>query len=630
MAINFNPQNLEQDISTTLANSKDNISRAEKGQNWNEVFTPLDEMQNILGKITVVNSHLNSVCFSDEFNAKYEKTLPLLSDFYSELGTNEELYQAFNGLKNKQLDTKQNYILNNVLKNFELSGIGLNSKQKQQYKKLSQQLSLLSNDFSKNSLKATNVYKKVINKEQLKGLDDNELAKLKSGDEFVLSLQIPQYLAVMTYCDDKSIRQELYQAFVGRASEFDDFDNTQIMQEILEKRLELAKLLGFENYSEYSLATKMMNSTTEVIDFLEQLIDKSKPYAQQELQELNEFAGFELKPWDITYYGEKLKIKNYGLSKSVVAAYFPFKQVLRGLLNLIKDLYNIDYEVINETTYHQDIIVLKFSENNIEVGKIYLDPFARKDKRSGAWMNDYQCLNSELNQKPIAFVVCNGSKPDESIPSLLDFDDVVTLFHEFGHALHHILTEVKYPSVAGIEGVPWDGVELPSQYMEFFAYEKQTIAKISKHYKTGEKLPDEMFEKLISSKNFGSGMAMLRQCEFSLWDILTHTQDKDTYEILQEVRQKTALIPATKENRFLNTFGHIFGGGYAAGYYSYKWAEVLAADAYNIISENRAKTVDFRKHILATGGESDFMQNYIKFSGRKPKIDALLLANGIK
>ena len=286
-------------------------------------------------------------------------------------------------------------------------------------------------------------------------------------------------------------------------------------------------------------------------------------------------------------------------------------------------MYNIEIKQINEKTYHQDVVVLDF----VGIGKIYLDPFARKNKRGGAWMSDYQGKN--ITQKPIAFVVCNASSPTKNIPSLLEFDDVITLFHEFGHALHHLLTEVKYPSVAGISGVPWDGVELPSQYMEFFAYEKAVIAKISGHYQTGEKLPDEIFDKLIAAKNFGTGLAMLRQCEFALWDILTHTQNIDTYEVLAKVREKTTLLEISPKNRFLNTFGHIFAGGYASGYYSYKWAEVMAADAYSIVATDKTKTQDFRKYILATGGESDFLANYIKFSGKKPDILPLLKSSGI-
>lgn len=625
MTINFNIINLESRIQTILDEVKPLIKKAEDGKNWQEVFSPLDEVYDKLGKETALQSHLSSVKFSEEFNQEYETTLPLISDFYTELGTNKKLYQAFKNLENQDLNSNQAYILENVLKDFQLSGIDLSKEKQKKYKEISSKLSVLSNDFAKNSLQATNNYKKIVKKSDLQGLSETELAKLENdGDNYTLSLQTPAYLAVMTYCENRNLRKELYIAYISKASEFDEFDNTQIMDKILFLRKELANLLGFGNYAQYSLATKMVQEPKQVEDFLSDLVEKSRPQAEQELHNLEEFAGIKLKPWDIAFYSEQQKQKLYGFSKSEVAKYFPFHQVLSGVLELIQELYGISAEITSEETYNDNVIILKFDNG----GKIYLDPYARKDKRSGAWMNDYQGLNKK--QKPIAFVVCNASKPTDNTPSLLEFDDVVTLFHEFGHALHHILTKVEYPSVAGINGVPWDGVELPSQYMEFFAYEKEVIAKISKHYQSGAILPDELFDKLIASKNYNSALAMLRQCEFGLWDILTHQSEENTYKILDKVREKTSLLDSIPQNRFLNSFGHIFSGGYAAGYYSYKWAEVMAADAYSIVQKDKSKTQDFYKYILATGGQSDFMQNYITFSGKKPDIIPLLKSNGIQ
>jgi oligopeptidase A len=628
MSIDFNIVNLTQRIETILQHAKTLAKQAESGNTWQEIFTPLDEIDYLLGKETALQSHLNSVAFSEEFNAEYEQTLPLLSDFYSEMGANVQLYNAFKNLDASTLDEQQQYILRNVLRDFKLSGVSLNDAEKTRYKEISTRLSILSNEFAKNSLQATNNYSRLVSKDELAGLDSNELSKLvfdSNTQQYQLSLQLPAYLAVMTYCENRAVREELYLAYVARASEIDGFDNTQIMNEILQLRSEFANLLGFDTYAQYSLATKMTRNPQEVEEFLNELVDKSKPQAEQELAKLKEFANIDLQPWDVPFYAEKQKQALYGFSKSEIATYFPFERVLEGLLHLIKELYGISAKRIDEKTYHPDVIVLEFDNG----GKIYLDSFARENKRSGAWMNDYQGLDLQNNNSPIAFVVCNGSKPTPDTPSLLEFDDVVTLFHEFGHALHHILTEVNYPSVAGINGVPWDGVELPSQYMEFFAYEKATIDVISQHYQTGETLPDALFEKLIASKNYGSGMAMLRQCEFALWDILTHQSQEDTYDILSRVRKKTSLLPITKNNRFLHSFGHIFSGGYAAGYYSYKWAEVLAADAYDIVKHNSTKTADFRTYILATGGSGDFMENYIKFSGKKPNITPLLRASGI-
>jgi len=404
------------------------------------------------------------------------------------------------------------------------------------------------------------------------------------------------------------------------------------MDEILSLRQELAKILGFNNYAELSIEAKMVGSTQQVIDFLEELVEFSKPQAQQELEELKAFSGIELMPWDLTYYAEQLKEQKYGFKKSDLTPYFPEQQVLDGLFDTIENLYQIKINILEEVSYHADVKVLEI--NNIDglVGRIYLDVYARKDKRGGAWMADYQALMDD--NKPVAFVVCNLNSPSKGKPALFEFDEIVTLFHEFGHALHHVLTKVEYPSAAGIAGVPWDGVELPSQYMEFFCYEYDVVKLLSKHWKTGESLPDELFTKLIDSKNFLSALAMLRQCEFSLWDIHTHLSTEDTYKVLAQVRTQTSLMPSINESRFLNTFGHIFSGGYAAGYFSYKWAEVLAADAYDYVQSQGGigskASQSFMHHILEVGGSLDFMGQYVKFRGSEPSIQALLKSNGIE
>jgi oligopeptidase A len=338
-----------------------------------------------------------------------------------------------------------------------------------------------------------------------------------------------------------------------------------------------------------------------------------------------------LQPWDLGFYSEQLKAKKFGFKKSDLTPYFPEQKVLEGLFSTIESLYKVKVQQIDESSYHNDVRVLEITSNNQLIGKIYLDLYARKDKRGGAWMADYQPLIG--NEKPIAFVVCNLNSPSKGKPALFEFDEIVTIFHEFGHALHHVLTKVKYPCAAGISGVPWDGVELPSQYMEFFCYERSVIDKMSEHVETQKSLPDELYNKLIASKNFQSAMGMLRQCEFSLWDLQTHLGKCDTYEVLTQVRQQTALMSAIDENRFLNTFGHVFSGGYAAGYFSYKWAEVLAADAYYYVQEHGGigsdASLDFLHHILETGGSQDFMDSYKAFRGKKPEINALLQANGI-
>ncbi|SMN16965.1 Oligopeptidase A [uncultured Candidatus Thioglobus sp.] len=631
----FYPKDIVASIQVLIKKGLKIVDKAAKGKTWAEVVEPLDEFEFELGHCTNVNSHLNAVMFSEEFNTEYEKTLPLITNFYTEISSNKALYQAYKNLESGSLDAQQQHIVKEVIKSFELSGVGLSGKQSARFKAIKERLSVLSNQFSKNSLLATNEWKKVVSETDLKGYGEDQLAKIKKGDGYELSLQMPIYMDVMVYADNRILREEVYKAYVSRASEVGitdkKFDNKTIMDEVLALRLEMAKILGFDNYAQRSIASKMVESEAQVIDFLQDLVRHSRPQAKQELAELKTFAGIELMPWDLSYYAEKLKTQKFGFKKSDVIPYFPENQVLDGLFTIIENLYQVSITAIDEACYHPDVRVLDINNKAGLVGRIYLDVYAREGKRGGAWMADYQPLMGD--NKPIAFVVCNLNSPSESKPALFEFDEIITLFHEFGHALHHLLTTVRYPSVAGISGVPWDGVELPSQYMEFFCYERSAVELLSKHWQTGESLPDSLYDKLIASKNFQSALAILRQCEFSLWDIKTHAQSKDTYTILEEVRRETALMTGISENRFLNTFGHIFSGGYAAGYFSYKWAEVLAADAYYFvqsqggIGSNTANA--FLREILQVGGSLDFMSQYLKFRGEKPSTKALFKSNGI-
>ena len=636
MKPNFHPKNIVQTIEGLTQKGLEVVALAEKGKDWDSVVGPLDKFEFELGQHISVNSHLNSVLFNEEFNAEYEKTLPLITNFYSEISTNKALYQTYKNLKNTDLNEQQKHIVQDAIEGFELSGVGLKGKQSDRFKAIKERLSILSNQFSKNSLKATNEWKKPVTKGDLKGYGEAQLEKIKTDKGYEINLQVPVYMDVMTYADDRALREEIYKAYVSRASEVgitaSEFDNKAIMDEILSLRLEMAQILGFDNYAELSIESKMVESYQQVVDFLNDLVGQSKPQAQRELDELRAFAGVDLMPWDLTYYAEKLKEKKFGFKKSDLTPYFPEQQVLKGLFDTIENLYQVQIKAIDEASYHVDVRVLDITNESGLVGRIYLDVYAREDKRGGAWMADYQALMGD--NKPVAFVVCNLNSPSEGKPALFEFDEIVTLFHEFGHALHHVLTKVEYPSAAGIAGVPWDGVELPSQYMEFFCYEYDVVKLLSKHWETGESLPDELFTKLIDSKNFQSALGMLRQCEFSLWDIQTHLSDQDTYEILSKVRAETALMPSVDESRFLNTFGHIFSGGYAAGYFSYKWAEVLAADAYDYVQAQGGigskASQSFMHHILQVGGSLDFMGQYIKFRGSKPSVQALLKSNGIK
>ncbi|MDC0429850.1 M3 family metallopeptidase [Candidatus Thioglobus sp.] len=632
---NFQPKNIVHSIEELTKEGLEIVALAEKGNDWNGVITATDDFECELGRLTSVNSHLNAVMFTDEFNEQYEQTLPIITNFYSDVSSNKALYAAYKNLKNTKLNKQQQYILQESIDGFELSGVGLEGEASDRFKAIKERLSILSNTFSKHALKSTNEWKKTVTSDMLKGYSDVELAKIQTDEGYELNLQVPVYMDVMTYLDNRELREEVYRAYVSRASELGitscDYDNKSVMDEILTLRQEMASILGFENYAQLSIESKMVESVEQIIDFLMNLVKCSKPQAQAELDELTKFAGIELQPWDLGFYSEQLKEKKFGFKKSDLTPYFPEKKVLEGLFLTIERLYQVSVTPVNESTYHSDVQVLEIKKQDQLIGKIYLDLYAREDKRGGAWMADYQPLTKA--DKPIAFVVCNLNSPSKGKPALFEFDEIVTIFHEFGHALHHVLTKVEYPCAAGISGVPWDGVELPSQYMEFFCYERDVIKQMSEHIDTKKPLPDELYNKLIDSKNFQSAMGMLRQCEFSLWDLKTHLGVKDTYEVLTEVREQTAIIPAIDANRFLNTFGHIFSGGYAAGYFSYKWAEVLAADAYYYVQENGGigspASLDFLHNILEKGGSQDFMVSYKAFRGKKPEINALLQSNGI-
>jgi len=632
---NFDPKNIVNSIRKAIDIGTTQSTLASQGVDWESVVGVLDEAEHLIGKEMSVNSHLNSVMFTDEFNKQYEKTLPLISNFYSDLGANKDLYKAFKRVNETTLNLQQQHIVNDSLRSFELSGVALDGAKSERFKEIQEQLSVLSNQFSKNVLQSTNSWKKTVSAEELKGYGADEFSKVKKGDHYEINLQVPVYIDLMTYADSSDLREEVYKAYISRASDIGitskEFDNRPVMDEILKLRLEMSELVGFSNYADYSTQSKMVDSPDAVVDFLSTLIELSTPQAKAELSDLERFAGHALMPWDLMYYSEKLKQKTFSFKRSDLKPYFPESSVFNGLFETIQNLYDIKLTEIHEKTYHQDVRVIKLEDKNGVIGRIYLDVYARENKRGGAWMSDYQGLYKD--SLPVAFVVCNLNSPSNGKPALFDFDEIVTIFHEFGHALHHLLTKVPFPCAAGISGVPWDGVELPSQYMENFCYEKEVVELISGHWETGNKLPEVLFKKVIESKNFQSGLQMLRQCEFALWDMSTHISGTDTYEILSKVREKTSLVPIVDENRFLNSFSHIFSGGYAAGYFSYKWAEVLAADAYEFVQENGGigskSSNDFRKCILEVGGSLDFMGQYIKFRGSKPKMDGLLKASGI-
>jgi len=628
---------------------------------WENLIDPIENIEDKLNKAWSPVSHLNSVLNSDELRDAYNACLPKLSEYSTEMGQNKALFKAYQSIKTSpdfaKLAIAQKKIIDNALKDFQLSGIDLADDKQQRYKEITQQLSELCSRYSDHVLDATNDWTKLITDEnELKGLPESAMIQAKQAAEqigkkgWLISLQFPSYIAVMTYADNRELRQQHYQAFVTRASELGtnpDWDNSEVMEKILALRHEKALLLGFENYAQLSLATKMANQPTDVTLFLEDLAEKSLPQARQDLRELEQFAQqeyalSELNAWDVSYISEKMRQHHYQLSQEAVKVYFPAHKVIQGLFAIVNKLYGLQIKEIFEfDRYHADLqfFEIKDKNNNLR-GKFYLDLYARGKKRGGAWMDD--CVGRKKTdnkiQQPVAYLTCNFTPPAGDTPALLTHDEVTTLFHEFGHGLQHLLTQIDYLGVSGINGVEWDAVELPSQIMENWCWEKEALALMSAHYQTGEPLPETLYNKMLAAKNFQAGMMMVRQLEFSLFDFKIHQafdpeQGGRIYQILDEIRQQVAVIPPPDFNRFAHAFSHIFAGGYAAGYYSYKWAEVLSADAYSLFEEkgvfDRATGEAFLTQILEKGGSADAIELFKNFRGREPEIDALLRHNGI-
>ncbi len=629
---------------------------------WKNLVEPLEDADDKLNKAWSPVSHLNSVVNSDELRDAYNACLPRLSAYSTEMGQNEALFNAYRFIEGSEefatLDLAQQKIISNALRDFKLSGIGLDSEKKLRYKDISQELSALSSNYEENLLDATNAWSKVLRDEQdLAGLPASALAQAKQTaqshdkDGWMITLQFPSYISVMTYADNRELRREHYEAYATRASELGphagQWDNSENMEKILALRHEKAQLLGFNNYAELSLATKMAEKPEDVIHFLEDLADRSYRPARKDLAELRDFAKQQhelddLQSWDMAYFSEKMRLHFYQLSQEEVKAYFPVTRVLPGLFAIVEKLYGLQIAELSDfDSYHPDVRFFQIHDQSGSLrGQFYLDLYAREKKRGGAWMDD--CVGRKKSgdaiQTPVAYLTCNFTPPTGDTPALLTHDDVTTLFHEFGHGLHHMLTQVDHLGVSGINGVEWDAVELPSQFMENWCWEQEALALISGHYQTDEKLPESLFNKMLAAKNFQAGMIMVRQLEFSLFDFRIH-KDYDTkqggriYEILEQVREQVAVVKPPKFNRFAHSFSHIFAGGYGAGYYSYKWAEVLSSDAFSLFEEkgifDQPTGRAFLNNILEKGGSQNAMDLFIKFRGRKPTIDALLRHNGI-
>ena len=659
------PEYIVPAISQLLADALtvvDQQLKATSHYTWNNLVEPIEEAEDKLNKAWSPVSHLNSVVNSDELREAYNACLPKLSAYSTEMGQNAQLCNAYQMLANsdefKTLEPTQQKVLNNALRDFKLSGVDLESDKKRRYKDISQELSKLASLYEENLLDATNAWSKLITDENdLAGFPESAKASAKQAAEsqdqqgWLITLHSPSYQAVLTYADDRALRSEHYEAYATRASDrgpqAGQWDNTELMEQILALRHEKAQLLGFNNYAELSLATKMANKPDDVIHFLEDLAIKSGPQAHKDLAELRDFAkqhcGIDdLQSWDVGYVSEKMRQHYYQLSQEEVKSYFPISRVLPGLFAVVEKLYGLNItEITDFDTWHADVRFFQIhDENGLLRGQFYIDLYARAKKRGGAWMDD--CVGRKNKggdiQIPVAYLTCNFSAPTADIPALLTHDDVITLFHEFGHGLQHMLTLVDHLGVSGINGVEWDAVELPSQFMENWCWEQEALALISGHYQTGEVLPESLFKKMLAAKNFQAGMIMVRQLEFSLFDFRIHKDYKPElggriYETLAQIRAQVAVMSPPEFNRFAHSFSHIFAGGYAAGYYSYKWAEVLSSDAFSLFEEkgifDRATGQAFLTQILEQGGSQDAMDLFINFRGREPNIDALLRHSGI-
>jgi oligopeptidase A len=623
---------------------------------WESLVVPLEEMQHRLSRTWSPIGHMNGVVNSDELRAAYNNCLPHLTAWYTDLAQNEQLYRAYETIlanEGPRLDASQRKLLENALRDFRLAGVALPADRKARFKELMERSAKLQSKFDENVLDATNAWSRhVTDTVELAGLPETTLERARAAaqerdlDGWLFTLDAPNYFAVMMYAESEALRREFYTAWVTRGSdrglEPERWDNSGLMSEILAVRRELAALVGFDNYAEYSIATKMASSVAEVRTFLEELAAKARPVAQREFEELERFAGKPLNAWDVAFYSERMKRERFNLSEEELRPYFPLDKVLSGLFQVAEKLYSV--RIVpreNVDLYHPDARFYDIlNPDGTQRGGFYVDLYARPKKRGGAWMDE--CVGRKhlggATALPVAYLVCNFMPPSGSKPSLLTHSDVVTLFHEFGHGLHHMLTRVDYPSIAGINGVAWDAVELPSQFMENFAWQPEVLPLISSHVDTGEPLPEQELQRLLGTRTFQAGMQTVRQLEFALFDLRIHGEEAprdigEIMRILADVRARVAVVKPPEFNRFAHSFQHIFSGGYAAGYYSYKWAEVLAADAFSAFEEegifNSQVAQRFLTAILERGGSRDAMDAFVEFRGRKPRIEPLLKQHGL-
>jgi oligopeptidase A len=651
------PAHIAPAIDALLAEARAAVAHAELASPaWEAFVTPLEDANERLGRAWGLVAHLHAVLDSPELRAAYNANLPKVTQYWTELGQNLALFEKYRALRAAPafaaLSRERQRIVDNALRDFRLGGAELAPERKLRYAQIQDELARLGAKFAENLLDATNAWSLVVEDERrLAGLpaDALEAARQPEGRGWKFTLHMPSYLPLMQYADDRALREEMYRASATRAAEFGnpELDNTPIIARLLPLRHEAARLLGYANYADVSLVAKMADSPAQVLGFLEDLAVRARPHAERDLDELRAFArealGLDrLEAWDIGYVSEKLRQKRYAFSDQEVKQYFPEDAVLAGMFRLVERLYDVRIQPASAPVWHEDVRFFDLRDaRGALVGQFYTDLYARDTKRGGAWMDDARGrrrLDGAV-QTPVAYLNCNFPRPVGGKPALFTHDDVLTLFHEFGHCLHHLLTRVDELGVSGIAGVEWDAVELPSQFMENFCWERDVLAHMTRHVDTGEALPRALFDKMLAAKNFQSGLAMLRQIEFSVFDMRLHCDfdpaaRRSALELLQEVRAQVAVMIPPDYNRFPNSFSHIFGGGYAAGYYSYKWAEVLSADAYGAFEESRSVTdaqtgARFRDEILAVGGSRPAAESFRAFRGREPDVAALLRHNGM-
>jgi oligopeptidase A len=625
---------------------------------WDNFVRPMDDAEERLSRAWAQVSHTNSVVNTPELREAYNTNLNQLTAFYADVSQNEILYGRYKQLRMQpefgQLDRAQKKIVENELRDFRLGGAELPDDQKARFKTIQEELSSLTSKFEENVMDSTDAFALFVdNKDELAGIPEDVLqaaadaAQKDQKPGWKLTLHFPCYLPVMQYADNRALREKLYFAYATRASEFGkpELDNTALIAQILRLRAEAAGLLGYANYAELSLAAKMAKNPQEVLDFLRNLAQRAKPFAEKDMTDLQNHArklGLDqLQAWDVAYVSEKLREQRYAFSDQEVKQYFPENRVLQGLFRVINQLYGVTVRKAQAPVWHKDASFYEIvSQNGGLVGQFYIDLYARDKKRGGAWMDEVISRRRKAHgiEPPVAFLTCNFSAPVGDKPALFTHEEVITLFHEFGHGLHHLLTRVEEYGVSGIKGVEWDAVELPSQFMENFCWEWDVLQNMTQHIDTGENLPRELYDKMVAAKNFQAGMQTVRQVEFSLFDMLLHSQfdisGKQTpLQLLEQVRDEVAVVRPPAYNRFPNNFTHIFAGGYAAGYYSYKWAEVLSADVYSLFEEhgglNPSIGQRFWDEILSQGGSRPAMESFIAFRGREPSIDALLRHNGM-